>query len=231
MSSPRDVGVVIVAAGKGARLGGDVPKQFRPIGGIPMLLRAIRPFSCHPEVRQVVVALPAADAAAPPEWLAPHVGGALALVPGGIERGDSVVAGLEALDPACTIVLVHDAARPFVSREVLDGVIAAARAGAGAVPAIPGADTLKRAGRDDTVSRTVPRDGLWRAQTPQGFPRAVLARAYAAARAAGVTATDDAALVERLGEPVRIVPGDPRNLKVTTADDVALAEVLAERFS
>jgi 2-C-methyl-D-erythritol 4-phosphate cytidylyltransferase len=138
--------------------------------------------------------------------------------------------GLAALDPACEVVLVHDAARPFVTRELLDVVIAAARSGVGAVPAVPVADTLKESDAHGAVRRTVPRDGLWRAQTPQGFPRELLARAHAEARAAGVTGTDDAFLVERLGGTVRLVPGDPRNLKITTADDLALAELLAGQF-
>ena len=230
MPSPRDVGVVIVAAGRGVRLGGSQPKQYLPIAGTPMLLWAIRPFACHPEVRQVVVVLPLEDATSPPDWLAPHVGDGLRLTAGGPERGDSVANGLAALDGACRIVLVHDAARPFVTRDVLDGVIAGAREGIGAVPAVPVADTLKQANAAGEVERTVPRDGLWRAQTPQGFPREMLAQAHADARAAGVTGTDDASLVERLGGTVRLVPGDTRNLKVTTADDFALAELLAERF-
>lgn len=230
MPSPRDVGVVIVAAGRGVRLGGGQPKQYLPIAGAPMLLWAIRPFACHPEVRQVVVVLPAEDVTSPPDWLAPHLGEGMRLVSGGAERSDSVASGLAALDAACGIVLVHDAARPFVTRGVLDGVIAGAREGIGAVPAIPVADTLKQADPAGEVERTVPRDGLWRAQTPQGFPREMLARAHAEARTAGVTGTDDAFLVERLGGKVRLVPGDPRNLKVTTADDLALAGMLAERF-
>jgi 2-C-methyl-D-erythritol 4-phosphate cytidylyltransferase len=151
----------------------------------------------------------------------------LVVVPGGAERADSVAAGLRALDPECTVVLVHDAARPFVGRPVIDAVIAHARAGEGAVAAVRVSDTLKQAAAEDPtrVARTVPRDGLWRAQTPQGFPRAVLERAYAAARGEG--ATDDAALVERTGVSVRLVPDSPRNMKVTTPEDLALAELLA----
>jgi len=230
VSSPRDVGVVIVAAGRGLRLGADQPKQYVPIAGIPMLLRAIRPFSCHPEVRQVVVVLPADDASAPPAWLAPHVGTLLQVAAGGTERSESVANGLAALASGCRVVLVHDAARPFVSRELLDGVIAAARSGVGAVPAVPVADTLKQANAAGEVARTVPRTGLWRAQTPQGFPREVLESAHDRAKADGVTGTDDAYLVERIGGTVRLVAGDPRNLKITTADALALAEVLAEQF-
>jgi 2-C-methyl-D-erythritol 4-phosphate cytidylyltransferase len=224
------VGVVVVAAGRGTRLGGDAPKQFQPIAGVPMVLRALRPFTSHPEVAQVVLVLPPPDAAAPPEFLR-TLGEGLTLVPGGAERANSVAAGLAALRPECTTVLVHDAARPFVEQSVIDAVIAHARAGEGAVAAVRVSDTLKEAAPDDAtrVSRTVPRDGLWRALTPQGFPRAVLERAHAAAGAAGAGATDDAALVERTGVPVRLIPDSPRNLKVTTPEDLALAELLARR--
>jgi 2-C-methyl-D-erythritol 4-phosphate cytidylyltransferase len=225
---PRDVGVVVVAAGRGTRFGGETPKQYQPIGGVPMVLRAVRPFAAHPEVAQVALVLPPADAEAPPEFLRGVAGAGLVVVAGGAERTDSVAAGLRALGPECTVVLVHDAARPFVGRAVIDAVIAHARAGEGAVAAVRVSDTLKQAAAEDPtrVARTVPRDGLWRAQTPQGFPRAVLERAYAAARAEG-GATDDAALVERTGVSVRLVPDSPRNMKVTTSEDLALAELLA----
>ena len=234
MPLPRDVGVVIVAAGQGRRLGGGVPKQYRELAGVPMLLRSLRPFVGHPEVAHTVVALPAEDAARPPAWLGEVLGGSPSLVAGGAERSDSVAQALAALPGNCTVVLVHDAARPLVDRAVIDGVIAAARGGEGAVPAIPVGDTLKEAtrlpaaGRDHDVhvQRTVPRERLYRAQTPQGFPRAILEEAHAQARHAGEPATDDAAMVERLGVPVRLVPGAARNFKVTTEDDFHLADLL-----
>lgn len=219
--------MIVVAAGRGERAGGGVPKQYRELAGVPMLLRALRPFTAHADVLHTVVVLPAADAAAPPAWLAPLAGASLAFVAGGAERADSVAAGLAALDPAAAVVLVHDAARPFVSAATIDAVIAAARAGRGAVAAVPLGDTLKEATADGvTIARTVPRDRLWRAQTPQGFPRALLVRAHAAPRAPGAIATDDAALVEALGERVELVPDSARNFKVTTAEDAALAELL-----
>ncbi len=218
-----------MAAGRSVRVGGGVPKQYLPVGGVPLLLRAVRPFTAHPEVLQVVVVLPPADAASPPAFLADHAGEGLAVVAGGAERSDSVAAGLAALRPGCTVALVHDGARPFPDRAVIDAVIRTARAGEGAVAAVPLADTLKEAAADEPtrVARTVPRERLWRAQTPQGFPLDLLRRAYAAAREAGLAATDDAALVERCGGTVRLVPDSARNLKVTTADDLALAELLA----
>ena len=228
---PRDVGVVVVAAGQGSRVGGETPKQYRPIAGVPMVLRALRPFTAHPEVVEVVLVLPAEDAAAPPEFLRNLTAAGLRLVAGGAERADSVAAGLAALDPACTTVLVHDAARPFVQRGVIDAVIAHARAGEGAVAAVRVSDTLKEAAAADPtrIGRTVARDGLWRAQTPQGFPRAVIERAHREAARGGAPATDDATLVERTGVTVRLVPDSPRNLKVTTPEDLALAELLAGR--
>lgn len=224
---PRDVGVVVVAAGQGSRFGGEVPKQFLEVGGVPVLLRALRPFVSHPEVAQVVVVLPPPHAERPPAFLAALESESLNIVAGGAERSQSVGAGLRALRGECEVVLVHDGARPFVERRVIDAVIAHARAGDGAIAAVPVSDTLKQqAAADPTrVERTVPRDGLWRAQTPQGFPRRLLEEAYA--RAGATHATDDASLVEAFGRAVRIVPDTPRNLKITTRDDLALAEALA----
>ncbi|MGH7569656.1 MAG: 2-C-methyl-D-erythritol 4-phosphate cytidylyltransferase [Gemmatimonadales bacterium] len=234
--SPPDVGVVIVAAGAGVRAGPGEPKQFRSILGVPMLLRALRPFTSHPEVAHVVIALPSAYVDRPPEWLGKLVGERLALVRGGELRPQSVRAGLRALPPDARVVLVHDAARPFVSRSTIDGVIARARQGIGAVAALPVTDTVKEVGEGSRVMRTVARDRLWRAQTPQGFPRAMIDRTYADLPAddgaagqdgGGGGATDDAELCERAGFPVEVVPDAPQNLKVTTADDFRIAEALA----
>lgn len=228
-----------MAAGRGLRIGGETAKQYLLIAGVPMVLRALRPFTSHPDVRDVVLVLPPDDAAQPPAFLsalaAPSVSKSSAtlpsitIVPGGAHRGDSVRAGLSVLSADCTIVLVHDAARPFVDRAVIDAIIGFARQGQGAVPAVPLTDTLKEATAKDgsLIRRTRPRARLWRAQTPQGFPRPVLEEAHARAARYGHRATDDAALVEAMGVPVRLVPDSCRNLKVTTRDDLALAELLA----
>ena len=218
---------MLVAAGRGERIGG-TPKQYRPIGGVPMLLRALRPFAAHPEVLHTVIVLPPDDVAAPPSFLTDLAGPTLTLVAGGTVRTESVAAGLQSLPAACTVVLVHDAARPFPDPEVIAAVIREARQGHGAVAAVPITDTVKEIAPDDSrrVIRTVPRDCLWRAQTPQGFPRTLLAAAH---REPAAGATDDAALVERLGAEVRIVPDSPRNLKVTTAEDLEWAELWASR--
>lgn len=238
---PRDVGVVVVAAGRGTRVGGETAKQYQLIAGVPMVLRALRPFTSHPDVAQVVLVLPAEDAAHPPPFLSaltsvsssaasPSASCGLTIVPGGTHRGDSVRAGLSALGKECTVVLVHDGARPFVDGEVIQAVIGFARRGEGAVPAVPLSDTLKEATAADSnlIKCTRPRARLWRAQTPQGFPRAVLEEAHNRAARYGRRATDDAALVEAIGVPVRLVPDSCRNLKVTTPEDLALAELLAQ---
>jgi 2-C-methyl-D-erythritol 4-phosphate cytidylyltransferase len=217
---------VVAAAGSSERLGGTVPKQFRPIGGIPLLLRAVRPFLSHPDVREVVAVLPSDSVAAPPAWLAELLGERLRIVAGGATRSDSVMAGLGVLPPHCSVVLVHDGARPFPSREVIDAVIRVAKAGSAATAAVPLFDTLKEsADSSPRVLRTVPRANLWRTQTPQGFPRKMLERALATEGRS--RATDEAQLVERLGAEVILVRDSVRNIKITTEDELGLAEALA----
>ena len=236
-ASPPDVGVVVVAAGAGVRAGPGEPKQFRAILGVPMLLRALRAFMGHPEVRQVIVTLPPQHVQRPPEWLAKLRGERLGLVPGGAQRIDSVRAGLEALAADAAIVLVHDAARPFVSRGIIDAVIARARAGVGAVAALPASDTLKEIGHGTPaatprITRTIDRERIWRAQTPQGFPRDMLDTAYQQLGVLrnGGAPSDDAEVCERAGFPVELVPDSPYNFKITTADDFRIAEALAREL-
>ena len=223
-----------MAGGRGQRLGGSVSKQFQSIAGQPMLLRALRPFTSHPDVCQVAVVLPPATLLAPPEWLSKLAGDMVTLVAGGAERMDSVEHGLTQLRPECLVTLAHDAARPFVSREVIDAVIGYARQGEGAIAARPVSDTLKSERKENgtpLVAGTVPRDGVWRAQTPQGFPRALLEAAFRNARQTGLRATDEAALVEQVGARVRLVPDTIWNFKVTTPDDLQLAELIARHLS
>ena len=228
--SQPDVGVVVVAAGAGVRAGPGEPKQFRPILGVPMLLRALRPFTSHPEVLHVVVALPPAYVERPPEWLGKLRGDRLTLVAGGAQRADSVRAGLAALPPDAAVILVHDAARPFVGRGTIDVVIGRARAGVGAVAAVPLNDTVKEVVEEHRITRTVAREHLWRAYTPQGFPRAMIDQAYSALRADGPAPTDDAEVCERAGLPVEVVTDSPHNVKITTTDDFRLAEALAREL-
>ena len=220
MSRPQ-VAAVIPAGGAGRRMGG-VRKQYMELGGQPILLHAVRAFLDHPGIRWVVVALPAEDVGSPPGFLPESV----TVVAGGAERGDSVRLALDAVPEAAEVVLIHDAARPLISRDVIDRTLAAAAGGVGAIAAIPVSDTLKRVGDGAAIDATVERAGLWRAQTPQAFPRRMIVDAYARAAAEGVTATDDAALVERFGGRVVVVEGSGRNLKVTTPEDLRLAELL-----
>lgn len=220
MSRPR-AAAVIPAGGAGRRMGG-VRKQYLELGGEPILLHAVRAFLDHPAVGWVIVALPAEDIGSRPGFLPERV----TVVAGGAERGDSVRLALDAVPEAADVVLIHDAARPLVSRDVIDRTIAAAADGVGAIAAIPLSDTLKRVGEGVAIEATVERAGLWRAQTPQAFPRGMIVDAYARAAAEGVTATDDAALVERFGGRVIVVEGSGRNLKVTTPEDLRLAELL-----
>ena len=219
----RDVGVVVVAAGQGVRAGGGTPKQYREVAGAPLVLHALRPFLRHPAVDTVVLVLPAAEAAAPPAWLAALIGERLLVVAGGAARQESAMAGLAALPSTCSVVLVHDGARPVVDDAVLEHVLAHARAGRGAIAAFPVSDTLKSVSTEGRITATVPRDGLWRAQTPQGFPRSLLERGYAASSR---VVTDEAALVEAIGGEVVVVPDSPRNIKVTTPDDFALVDMI-----
>ena len=224
----RDVGVVLVAGGSGSRTGGTELKQFRWVGGKPMLLHALQRFQAHPAVAMVVCVLPTRYAGDPPPWIFQCDADRLLLSVGGPTRAESVANGLEDLPTDCRFVLVHDAARPFVSDAMIDRVISEARLGHGAVAALPVVDTLKAVDAEGRITATVPRAGLWRAQTPQGFPRELLERAHRTARERGThaEATDDAALCEAIGVTVRVVRGSERAMKVTEEGDFARAEAL-----
>lgn len=214
--------VVIAAGGAGRRMGG-VRKQYLELAGEPVLVHSLRPFLAHPAVQWAVVALPAKDAKDPPAWLA-ELDPRLTLVAGGAERGDSVYRALEAVPEAAEIVMIHDAARPLLTRPVIDRALAAAAAGVGAVAAVPVADTLKEVDADGKILATPDRSRFWRAQTPQAFPRRMILDAYRRAVEEGVHGTDDAALVERFGGTVIVVEGAPENLKVTSPADLIVAE-------
>ena len=213
---------IVVAAGSGSRAGGD--KQWRALGGRPVVRWSVEALlGAGAEEVVVVVAADALDRAA--EALSGLAG--WRAVAGGAERADSVKAGLEALTGAPDRpVLVHDAARPLLSAEVIGRLLAALPGADGAIAALPVSDTLKRGG--DRIEATVDRGGLWRAQTPQAF-RADRLRAAYAAWPEGAPATDDAAVVERDGGVVRLIEGDPRLMKLTFPEDFAMAEALIPR--
>lgn len=224
--SARDVGVVIVAGGSGTRVGGDELKQFRWVAGKPMLLHSVQTFMARADVGMVVVVLPQRYAGDPPPWLFQCDVDRLLVSLGGRTRGESVANGLDDLPDEAAIVLVHDAARPLVGAATIDRVIAEVRAGRNVVAALPVVDTLKEVDEHGQIVRTVSRERLWRAQTPQGFPRQVIVDAHRRARKEKVVATDDAALLERLGIPVHVVRGSERALKVTALDDFSRVDAL-----
>jgi len=216
---------VIVAGGAGARAGDGPAKQWRPLAGQPVLRWSAEALLAAGATRLVVV-IPAGD-----ERLA---GAALAgleswtTITGGATRAQSVSAGLAALgeQPTDAVVLIHDAARPFVAARHVEALLSATRTHPGAIPALPVADTLKR-GEQGVVTATVPRAGLWRAQTPQAFELAALRAAYAAWPAKAGEPTDDAAVLEAAGGEVALVPGDPMLMKLTYPEDFTMAEGLA----
>lgn len=220
--------VVVPAAGRGERLGGDEPKALRPLGGLPMLAHAVGALAAAPSVGLVVVAAPPEHVVRTEALLVGHHHGAeLVVVPGGVTRSESVRAALAVLPPEVDVVLVHDAARPLVPVALVEAVAAAVAAGAEAVvPGLPVTDTVKRVAGDRVVE-TVDRTALRAVQTPQGFRRDVLERAH---HAAGAEATDDAGLVETVGGTVTVVPGAEEAFKVTRPLDLLLARaVLADR--
>jgi 2-C-methyl-D-erythritol 4-phosphate cytidylyltransferase len=216
------VWAILVAAGRGERLGLDQPKAFAKLGEDPLLAEPLRRLEESEWVDAIVLV-------SPPGWeepailLAEELGcdKVSACVPGGATRADSVRAGLAEVPADAVVVLVHDAARPLLPDEVIERVIAPLSEGwDGAVPGLPIVDTLKRVDGDGAIAETVSRDGLWAVQTPQAFPADVLR----AAVADGGDGTDCASLVEARGGRVKVVQGDPRLLKVTTADDLAKIE-------
>ncbi|MFG2135301.1 2-C-methyl-D-erythritol 4-phosphate cytidylyltransferase [Streptomyces sp. NPDC048650] len=237
-SRPIRTAAVIPAAGRGVRLGPGAPKALRALGGTPMLVHAVRAMAASRAVSVVVVVAPPDGAREVRSLLDEHPLSDrtdLLVVPGGETRQESVRLGLAALPDAVDVVLVHDAARPLVPVETVDAVVAAVRAGAPAVvPALPLADTVKQVeprdeGAPEPVVGTPERALLRAVQTPQGFDLATLRKAHDTL-VEGEGATDDAGLVERLGQPVVVVPGHEEAFKVTRPLDLVLAEaVLARR--
>lgn len=222
----RDVGVVIVAGGLGTRTGQSELKQFRWVAGKPMLLHSLQAFHARGDVAMVVCVIPRAYVGDPPPWILQCDVDRLLVSVGGSTRSESVMNGLEDLPEEVRYVLIHDAARPLAGDAMIDRVVAAARQGTGAIAALPVTDTIKEVDESGRVLRTVDRSRLWRAQTPQGFPREMIERAYREAYASGITATDDSALCERLGLPVIVVQGSERAMKVTSAEDFARVEAV-----
>jgi len=223
---PVRTAAIVVAAGRGTRMGAATAKAFLDLGGMPLAAHALRTLNRLPSLTSIVLVVTANQETRATEivqrygpWTSP-----VRLARGGAERQDSVAAGLAALDADAALVLVHDAARPFVSLECIEACVAAAATHGAAIAAVAAHDTVKVADRDSVIIETLDRRRIWLAQTPQVFRTALLREAYLHARSNRVVATDDAALVEHLGHAVRIVPGEPANRKITTPDDLRWAE-------
>lgn len=225
---------IIPAAGSGTRLGGNLPKQFLPLAGIPIIFHTLLRFEICQDIDVIAIALPVSDIV--------EMGDAISerafhkpfhLVPGGKERSDSILNALEAvegLNPE--IVVVHDAVRPFISTSDITSVINRAKDVGAAVMAIPTVDTIKEV-ENGLITRTLDRRKIYRAQTPQAFRYDLLLKANLAARDDRVPSellTDDSLLVERIGAPIAIVEGSPDNIKITTQEDFKLAEKMITSF-
>ncbi len=224
------VSVIVVAAGKGERFGDQESKVFAKLDGQPLFLRALQLFVNRDDVCQTILVVGPHDIGQMKEKFGPNIGFmGVKLVQGGAQRHESVANGLAEVDDQAEFVAVHDAARVCVAAEWIDQIFLAAANSGAAVPVTPVTATLKRVGSDDLIAETVSRDGLHMAQTPQVFRKDIITKAYAAlmesdSGASGDPAiTDDAQLVAAAGFPVTAVHGDPRNIKITTRDDLRLA--------
>ena len=219
---------IIVAAGKGVRMGGTLGKQFLPLGGRSILEHTISGFNESELIDQMVIVLSANDI----DYFKSKILSKLTLlkkiqaVIGGEHRQDSVYNGLRQIRAKDGIVLIHDGVRPFARSEQIAATVEKARQTGASILSIPVADTLKRVAENGRIQSTLERESVWMAQTPQVFRFPVIWQAHQAARKAGYIGTDDAELVERLGLPVAVVPGSPYNIKITTPEDLALAKAI-----
>ena len=223
------IGAVVVAAGVGQRMGGPVPKAYLPLAGKPILAHTLEIFEAVPEVHEVTVVANPNDLEYCQDKVINPFGfkKVLRLVPGGKERQDSVYHALKALkDEELEIILVHDAVRPLVTPEAIRLVIHGAQKHGGAILGRPAFDTLKRVNPQGEVVQTLERKDIWLIQTPQGFRAELLWRAFTEAYSRDYYGTDEASLVEQLGAPVLVLPGSPYNLKITTPEDLRVAEAL-----
>jgi len=222
------VAAVVPAGGHGTRMGNEIPKQFLQFGNIPLLVHALRVLESNRTICEIVVVVPDdAVTSCAKELLPPYAFSKISnVVGGGTRRQDSVWNGLQAVDGRTTIVVVHDAVRPFVTDTMVERVVDGARTHGAAIVAIPLHDTVKRAAPDGMIETTLDRQRLWSVQTPQAFGIELLREAHRSSQETGVEATDDAFLVERIGHRVSIVNGSPYNIKVTRPEDLVMGEAI-----
>src|SRR5271156_1004852 len=217
---------IIVAAGSGVRLGSGAPKAFVKIAGRTMLSYSLATVRQVSAIGEVVITVPEGfEKAARAEVAAAGLSVPVKITMGGIERQDSVRIALELTSAESELVIVHDAARPLATPAIFEACLSAAARAGGAIAAIPVSDTLKRVA-DGAISATVPRVGLWQAQTPQAFRRVLLVTAHQRALSEKIAATDDADLVERTGARVEVVEASTNNIKITTPSDLAIVEAI-----
>ncbi|MED1800749.1 2-C-methyl-D-erythritol 4-phosphate cytidylyltransferase [Brevibacillus porteri] len=221
-------GVVIVAAGSGKRMGGQRNKLWLPLAGEPILAHTVRLFATHPDIDEVVLVVSEADHAEVTILISAEKLTVVVTL-GGAERQDSVRNGLASLSANCDYVLVHDAARPFVTRKQISDMIKQVQQDQATIMAVPVKDTIKVVGATGLVESTPARESLWAVQTPQAFRMSLLREAHQAAEAAGKLGTDDAMLVEWLGHPVSIMNGSYENIKITTPDDLWFGEEILRK--
>jgi 2-C-methyl-D-erythritol 4-phosphate cytidylyltransferase len=222
------INAVIVAAGDGKRMGGEVPKPLLTLAGRPIVLYTLGRFAAS-QARRVILVTAAKQQSKFERIVRAERGLSgldCILQSGGPRRQDSVREGLKRVDDDCEIVIVHDAARPFVSPALIDRCVAAARKEGAVVVGVPVKDTIKIVSSARRIESTPPRDSLWEIQTPQAFRVEILREAHLSAERDGIEATDDAMLVERLGKNVALLEGDRNNIKITTPEDLLLAEAL-----
>ena len=223
---------IIVAGGSGLRMKQSIRKQYLEIDGIPILARTLSVFDAHPDIDRVFVVVPEDDFYFCSSRILCHANNnTIKLVAGGRERQDSVYNGLMALPQDTSIVAIHDGVRPFVRSEKISECIAAALKHKAAMLGIPVGDTLKQADPENNVLETLERDMLWYAQTPQVFDYYLIKKAHDLAKKEGFHATDDAALVEHIGGTVKMIEGDKYNIKITTPEDLEMAEFIITRFT
>ncbi|ASS76949.1 2-C-methyl-D-erythritol 4-phosphate cytidylyltransferase [Tumebacillus algifaecis] len=218
--------VIIVAAGSGSRMGSQIKKQYLPLDGAPILVRTLQALSACPSIDRMILVVSADDREYVQTLIADHgVEKVGAIVEGGQERQDSVRHGLDALLATTELVAVHDAARPLVTTDEVEAVLEAARVRGAATLGVAVKDTIKRV-EQQLVSETLPRNQLFAVHTPQAFHRSILEAAHARSVLAGGLGTDDASLVEWAGYPVLLIEGNYTNIKITTPDDLIIAEAL-----
>ncbi len=224
----RRVGALIPAAGSGQRMGGAIPKPYLALGGREILARTLDVFEACAAVDEVWVIVSADQQMHCQKQIVERYGfgKVRGVVTGGDARQASVWRGLQQLSPDVDLVVIHDGVRPFVNRTLLEETLAGAVAHGAAIAAVPLKDTIKRVSPHGQVEATVPRDQLWRVQTPQAFRRQLLEQAFEQAWEQGLMATDEAGLIEAYGHPVHVVLGSERNVKITTPDDLAICERL-----